>query len=845
MKRNTAKTKLIATIISIVSALCLLAVGVFATLTNFQVAIANQLSLKFDAVEGTLYATRLGDVAGTDRTTSKVLSESSTATDWLKVYDGTTTEGVQNDALTSIQEKVDFISNDAIKAKVNAGTTSIAITYYFYYTLPTNAVSNDVVLTAPAVADGNVAVTYSYVKGTGATLPDFTSGTVLTNGETVQVAGGEHLFIKAEAKVDLSKSVKIENANWNFTLNFRISQYTLKGNMLTFNAVSGAETYEVWAKQSTTGGTSLLAQTSAVGDTDATLGTLKKILDKNTTSVDLDSALGGMEAGKCVVTIIPKDTQGTEITDSRVTVSYNVLPKMTITLTFVFNLNIIPENGGTVVGESGVESITQNGQEIAELTVDAGLTFDQIISQYNLILKSPTGGNMNTGYEEFWDQGSTTKVFNENTTIVFEYFEYHEEASTPDPGPDIPPNPTITLTFVFNLNNPEYDGDVVGGNGVNNITQNGQGIGQLTVDAGLTFDQIISQYNLILHSPSGENMNTGYGEFWDLPDPNYIFNENTTITFEFYVFIKKEIVLSFSFIESSSFSAGDGVCRITRGGADISSLTVDAGLTFDQIISQYDLTLKGPSGENMNTGYEEFWDQGADTVFNNNTTITFMYTECLTTDTNIIVYDEKKKKYVNKKLKDITYSDLILVWNFDKGDFDLAKPLWISNTKKATSYTVVEFSDGTSVKFVGPDETKRHRIFNVDTGTFEYIGINTKVGTRTFNSKGEVVTITKLTNREEQVEFANLITYYHFNCFANGILTSCRLNNLYEIKDMKYVKDNRTLASRKDYLGVPDEYYYGLRLSEQQFTDKANTGDTRFSSLHEYVEHLMATAKQK
>ena len=359
-KKNTAKTKLIATIISMVCALSLIAVGVMASLTNFQVAIANQLNLKFDAVEGTLYATRLGDVAGTDRTTSKVLSESTTATDWLKVYDGTTVEGVQNDALTSIQEKIDFISNDGIKEKVNAGTTSIAITYYFYYTLPTDAVSNDVVLTAPAVADGNVAVTYSYVKGTGATLPDFTSGTALTNGETVQVAGGEHLFIKAEAKVDLSKSVKIENADWRFTLNFRISQYTLKGNMLTFNAVSGAETYEVWAKQATTSGASLLAQTSAVGDTDATLGTLVKILDKNTTSVDLDSALGGMEAGKCIVTIIPKNTQGTEITDSRVTVSYNVLPKMTITLTFVFNLNIIPEHTGTVVKAEGVKLIKRD-----------------------------------------------------------------------------------------------------------------------------------------------------------------------------------------------------------------------------------------------------------------------------------------------------------------------------------------------------------------------------------------------------------------------------------------------------------------------------------------------------
>ena len=246
MNKST-KTKLIATIISMVCALSLIAVGVMASLTNFQVAIANQLNLKFDAVGGTLYATRLGDVAGTDRTTSKVLSESTTATDWLKVYDGTTTEGVQNDALTSIQEKVDFISHDAIKAKVNAGSTSIAITYYFYYTLPADAVANSITLTAPTVADTNVAVTYSYVKATSSTLPDFTSGTALTNGETVQVAGGEHLFIKAEAKVDLTKSVKIENADWSFTLNFGIAttQSTSSRIKVTDEAIGGNYYYYV------------------------------------------------------------------------------------------------------------------------------------------------------------------------------------------------------------------------------------------------------------------------------------------------------------------------------------------------------------------------------------------------------------------------------------------------------------------------------------------------------------------------------------------------------------------------------------------------------------------------
>ena len=269
-KKNT--TKLVATIVSMVSALCLLAVGVFATLTNFQVAIGNQLDLEFSAVEGTLYATRVGDVAGTDRTTSKVLSESTTATDWLKVYDGTTVEGVQNDALTSIQEKVDFVSNDKIKEIVNGGRTYVAITYYFYYILPENAVANSITLTAPAVTDENVVVSYSYTKASNATLPTFDSVTSLTDGGSVTVNGGEHLFIKAEAKVDLSKSVKIETADWSFTLNFGIAPQPIKadnGVYTTAEPINGNYYYYVELgeyPQTAVEDTTTLSALNALGD---------------------------------------------------------------------------------------------------------------------------------------------------------------------------------------------------------------------------------------------------------------------------------------------------------------------------------------------------------------------------------------------------------------------------------------------------------------------------------------------------------------------------------------------------------------------------------------------------
>lgn len=40
---------------------------------------------------------------------------------------------------------------------------------------------------------------------------------------------------------------------------------------------------------------------------------------------------------------------------------------------------------------------------------------------------------------------------------------------------------------------------------------------------------------------------------------------------------------------------------------------------------------------------------------------------------------------------------------------------------------------------------------------------------------------------EKEVKFYNVITENHYNIFANGILTSCRLSNKYRIEDMKYI----------------------------------------------------------
>lgn len=87
-----------------------------------------------------------------------------------------------------------------------------------------------------------------------------------------------------------------------------------------------------------------------------------------------------------------------------------------------------------------------------------------------------------------------------------------------------------------------------------------------------------------------------------------------------------------------------------------------------------------------------------------------------------------------------------------------------------------------------------------------------KIGTRTFNSKGEIVTITDMQFIRENIEYMNVLTKRHFNVFANGILTSNRFSNMYKIKNMKYIKTNKPKV--ENTLGIDEEIWKEMRLDE-------------------------------
>lgn len=186
-----------------------------------------------------------------------------------------------------------------------------------------------------------------------------------------------------------------------------------------------------------------------------------------------------------------------------------------------------------------------------------------------------------------------------------------------------------------------------------------------------------------------------------------------------------------------------------------------------------------------------------------------LFNICLAKGTKILLANN-----TYKNIENITYNDLIRVWNFDEGTYGESLPLWIKMPETTNEYNLLVFSDGTELKTIS-----QHRIFNIEKGMFTYpMTDDTPIGTSTFNSRGDIVILIKKEIVHDFVDYYNVITDKNLNLFANDILTSCRYNNIYPIVDMKFIKDNRVLRDKKEFMNISDKYYYGLRLNEQTFT---------------------------
>lgn len=164
-----------------------------------------------------------------------------------------------------------------------------------------------------------------------------------------------------------------------------------------------------------------------------------------------------------------------------------------------------------------------------------------------------------------------------------------------------------------------------------------------------------------------------------------------------------------------------------------------------------------------------------------------------------------------KAIEDVTYDDMLLVWDFDLGRYAEAKPIWIKVAETESSYNLLTFSDGSTLRTSG-----NHHIFNKEAKRFTHtMRDDTPVGTTTINEHGKEITLVSAEVIPATVETYNVFTEYHLNMFADGILTSNRFNNTYTIEGMRFVKDARELRPMSEFTGIDPKWIDGLRLREQ------------------------------
>ena len=142
-----------------------------------------------------------------------------------------------------------------------------------------------------------------------------------------------------------------------------------------------------------------------------------------------------------------------------------------------------------------------------------------------------------------------------------------------------------------------------------------------------------------------------------------------------------------------------------------------------------------------------------------------------------------------KPVENIEYGDKVLCYDFEKGEQTTSYIDWMIPKQTATEYWKITLSDGTVLKLVGPkdgpNKDKSHRLYNVTKQSFMYPQDFEK-DDLTLKENSDLVKVVSCEKIFETVNFYNIASNKHINVYAEGVLTSNRLNNRFEIKNNKF-----------------------------------------------------------
>ena len=194
---------------------------------------------------------------------------------------------------------------------------------------------------------------------------------------------------------------------------------------------------------------------------------------------------------------------------------------------------------------------------------------------------------------------------------------------------------------------------------------------------------------------------------------------------------------------------------------------------------------------------------------------------CLVEGTKILLANGEYKN-----IEDITYIDLLKVYNHVKGGTTEVYPIWIEEGQTSNVYRKITFSDGAELKTVN-----HHCIFDVDQR--KYVDVlnddECKIGTRVYKLENDELKIVSVTNIEdiyEEVKYYNVISTVYYNIIANGLLTTentSSLSNTYGFEDNAIYGENYYKISNADELAyedvkfIPHYLYKGLNLKNATF----------------------------
>ncbi len=214
--------------------------------------------------------------------------------------------------------------------------------------------------------------------------------------------------------------------------------------------------------------------------------------------------------------------------------------------------------------------------------------------------------------------------------------------------------------------------------------------------------------------------------------------------------------------------------------------------------------------------------------------VVMTYVQCFTEGTLVTLADGS-----TKPIEDVTYDDLLLVYDFDRGEFSYSYPIWISQPGQYSNYFLMKFDDGSEVEIV-----LSHRLFNTQNLSFEKSvdALYTQVGQPFFKQSidqngNPVITTPKCISIEKikkTCTYYNMVTSQALNFFANGFLGSTGISNIYTFEKLEnghYIHNQEELETTRGTETIPEDMF-----SYEQF-------DTSKITYEMYVAYRLGESK--